>query len=685
MTQRKNTKRALLASVLSIVLCAAMLVGLTFAWFTDGVSTESNKIVAGNLDVALYNVDGSTETEVTENTNLFDSGSLWEPGHVEVVNLKIANLGSLALTYQFAINVASEKGSVNVYGNEFKLSDYIKFAVIEGNQSYESRDAAITAAEEAGTVNISGLSFSDGDVLYPEGSADGISEKYVTLVVYMPTSVGNDANYMTADNVSAPEINLGVTLMATQTPYESDSFGIDYDAAAAVNTEEELRDAVAQGGDVVLYSDIELTDELDINTDTVLDLSGNTIVFSADTYGSNSSSSDSHNTPIQVNAGATLTITGNGTIDASSASDYVVPVNCNGGNLVIENGTITVDTPRESCVYVWNGGTVTIYDGLFINSSSEDYAYGDGAPLTLNMSNGNPGTITVYGGTFVGRDPDLGDDNLGGTFVAAGYQSTEVSAGRFVVTEQGTTPVGNAEDMTAAIKDPNTEIVLLENDIDVGGCVYVGDNSTTIDLGGNTLSNAFIIVETLSDEDLEVVIENGTISGDGVDTDNYYGLIDVYGYSQDQPAKVTVKDVVVDASANNGTPALKFYNSDVILDNVTVTGSVIHNDSDTLVINGGNYTGRASDKYVILSNFGATINGGTFTATGADQVIFQVTTTNPTVRDFTINGGIFNYDPASFPIYNAGGNSSSMFIKINGGTFNGVTYSPDMYDSLIQD
>ena len=66
MTQRKNTKRALLASVLSIVLCAAMLVGLTFAWFTDGVSTASNKIVAGNLDVALYNVDGSTETTSRE-------------------------------------------------------------------------------------------------------------------------------------------------------------------------------------------------------------------------------------------------------------------------------------------------------------------------------------------------------------------------------------------------------------------------------------------------------------------------------------------------------------------------------------------------------------------------------------------------------------------------------------------
>ena len=64
MTQSKNTKRALLSSILALIVCAAMLVGLTFAWFTDGVSTGSNKIVAGNLDVALYNVDGSTETEV---------------------------------------------------------------------------------------------------------------------------------------------------------------------------------------------------------------------------------------------------------------------------------------------------------------------------------------------------------------------------------------------------------------------------------------------------------------------------------------------------------------------------------------------------------------------------------------------------------------------------------------------
>ena len=335
MTQRKNTKRALLASVLSIVLCAAMLVGLTFAWFTDGVSTESNKIVAGNLDVALYNVDGDVETEVTENTNLFDSGFLWEPGHVEVVNLKIANLGSLALTYQFAINVTSEKGSVNVYGNEFKLSDYIEFAVIDGNQSYESRDAAITAAEEAGSVPISQLNVNDENVLYPEGSSDGISEKYVTLVVYMPTSVGNDANYMTADNVSAPEINLGVTLAATQTPYESDSFNeyYDEDLDYPIMSSDEAKDSLVDNStsDIVIDSDITITseDNVRISSDKTIDFSNNTVE--------------------RTSAG------GNGIVVGQTTGYATTPV-----NVIMKNGNFVADDGvSSSVVRVESGSTAT--------------------------------------------------------------------------------------------------------------------------------------------------------------------------------------------------------------------------------------------------------------------------------------------------------------------------------------
>ena len=148
MTKAKNTKRALLASVLSMLLCLAMLVGSTFAWFTDSVTSGKNKIVAGNLDVELYakNDDGEY-TAVAADTNLFLKDALWEPGHVEVVNLQVANVGTLALTYKLGINVASEKGSTNVNDEAFKLSNYIKFAVLDGDNTYDTRDEAIAAAE----------------------------------------------------------------------------------------------------------------------------------------------------------------------------------------------------------------------------------------------------------------------------------------------------------------------------------------------------------------------------------------------------------------------------------------------------------------------------------------------------------------------------------------------------------
>ena len=85
MTNRKSTKRALLGSVVAMVLCLAMLVGATFAWFTDTASTGVNKIQAGNLDVKLmYSTDMQTWKEATDQTKLFDDNALWEPGYTQV-------------------------------------------------------------------------------------------------------------------------------------------------------------------------------------------------------------------------------------------------------------------------------------------------------------------------------------------------------------------------------------------------------------------------------------------------------------------------------------------------------------------------------------------------------------------------------------------------------------------------
>ena len=234
MNNKRATKRALLTSVTALVMCVVMLVGTTFAWFTDTASTGVNKIQAGNLDIELAykNTYIPAETpildggfaSVTENTKVFDEDALWEPGHVEYVVLKISNAGTLALKYKLGINIAEEKGSKSVVDNkDFKLSDYIKFAVIDGDKGGLGRDVLVAEAG-AGTELSKGYTPTEEHLLKGEN-------KIVTLVVWMPKSVGNEANY-DATVAGAPVINLGINVVATQDTVERDSFDETYDKNA---------------------------------------------------------------------------------------------------------------------------------------------------------------------------------------------------------------------------------------------------------------------------------------------------------------------------------------------------------------------------------------------------------------------------------------------------------------------
>ncbi len=493
MSNAKNTKRSLIVSGLSLAVSCALLLGSTFAWFTDSVVNSNNRIASGELDVDLLYKTGETYASVQKDTNLFKDNALWEPGYAEAVNLKVKNLGSLALEYRLSVNIVNETESVNVNGDPFKLSDYIQFAVIDGEQIYATGAEAVAAAEAAGPTSIAALDVNETGVLYPDGK--GTSEEYVTLVVYMPETVGNEANY--AADAAQPQIDLGVNLTATQTPYETDGFGNDqYDADAAyadvyVADTAALMTAIenAQDGDIIgLNADFSLEQQLALDKEIVLELNGKTITIP--------DNADLNTTPIRVNAGGKLTITGDGVIDATDASDDVVPVSAMGGELIIQEGTIQVDTPNESCVYAMYGGTVTITGGTFVNNSTEDYAYGDGAPLTLNVSNGNPGTITVTGGTFQGRNPADGDDNLGGTFVAAGYQSTQVAENTYIVTPADTTPVISRDGLADALQDvavagnKDVSIQIAQDVADVTGIKTANGNSLKVDFGGNTVSVA---------------------------------------------------------------------------------------------------------------------------------------------------------------------------------------------------
>ena len=225
----KKTRFALLQSVIALLLCCSMLVGTTFAWFTDTVSSVENHIVAGNLDVELeWSTDFENWSRVNAQTNIF-AETKWEPGHTEVVYLRVVNAGNLALQYRLGINVVEEQGSFNQKGNAFALSQFIEFGTVTPvTEKYAGREEARAALTNA--QKISAGFQTDGSLVKP-----GISD-VLALVVYMPETVGNDANHATG--MEAPWVKLGLNVYATQETEESDSFGNTYDSGATLPVED---------------------------------------------------------------------------------------------------------------------------------------------------------------------------------------------------------------------------------------------------------------------------------------------------------------------------------------------------------------------------------------------------------------------------------------------------------------
>lgn len=224
------------------------------------------------------------------------------------------------------------------------------------------------------------------------------------------------------------------------------------EADVEVETANDLTSAIALGvGEVTLGADMNLTKVLYVKSDLVLNLNGKTL-----TIGDIGTTEKTNTVAIRTDVNAELTLNGTGEIDAtetgSAYHDYVVPVAAMGAGskVTINDGvTIRVNTIRESCVYASKDTQVVINGGTFINESEGEYAYaGEGGvktPLTVNVSNlAQVTSLIVKGGTFIGRSPALGDDNLGGTFVAADKVCYETGENTSVVgdpSEAGSYPV----------------------------------------------------------------------------------------------------------------------------------------------------------------------------------------------------------------------------------------------------
>ena len=210
MKTAKTSKRALLCSVLSIALCLSMLIGTTFAWFTDTATTAVNKIQSGKLDVALEmstdgvnweSAEGKTLTFKTKDNRAADK-ILWEPGCTyELPQLRVVNNGNLALKYKVIIN--GIKGDA-------KLNEAIDWTITYGNESDKL------------TGDINGFEYK----MLPKaaGDADYPSQTF-TIKGTMKQEAGNEYQGLSIDGI-------GITVVATQYTYEKDSIGDQYDANA---------------------------------------------------------------------------------------------------------------------------------------------------------------------------------------------------------------------------------------------------------------------------------------------------------------------------------------------------------------------------------------------------------------------------------------------------------------------
>ena len=336
MTNRKSTKRALLGSVMAMVLCLAMLVGATFAWFTDTASTGVNKIQAGNLDVVLemQNADGkwvSAEGKTLDFVKAADAKGeaiLWEPGCTyELPALRIRNNGNLALKYKVIITGINGSAKLNT------VIDWTIGDVAMGTEQH-------LAAGESSAFTIKG---------------------------HMWESAGNDYMNESIDGIA-------ITVVATQDTVESDSFDKDYDADAEY--------PVVAVGDVNTDGDTVLKDKEEDHTIQV------TVPAGALDEGVQS---------LKLEVVKSATPAGVKVASTESSQSYEVTMKDQSGNAVSTNGTLmTVEMnvgKNRTALKLYHDGEKMTKDNGTLTDAADHYVY-DAATgyVTMKVSHFSPFT-----------------------------------------------------------------------------------------------------------------------------------------------------------------------------------------------------------------------------------------------------------------------------------------------------
>ena len=546
MNNRKTTKRALWSSVVSLLLCFAMLMGTTYAWFTDSVTSANNIIKAGNLDVEMYWADGA-QAVPTDDADWTDASTgaifnydLWEPGYVQVRHIKIANKGSLAFKYK--VNIVAN-------GEVSALADVIDVYYVDPAEQIADR-TALTEDKKMGTLT---------QVLAALGqTGNGTLEAYtadvITIAFKMQETAGNEYQNLSIGT------DFSVQILATQLTSESDAFDDSYDADAryvtSVATLDSFFSAIEAGDDVYLTEQISINEEalaymnerypvatyalgddtVDVNNNAVIDGGGSTVYRTEEMT----------DKPLfVVDDGYTLTLS-NITLDGGARwTGEVHPVLLRGtvnsgltvsapiistskGHIVLNEGAVLQNNDGQCAVNhgTRSGGTLTLNGGEIMNNHSAAGAIWGGGAITINSGkvNGNHGglggairVVTNVGTVLTMNGGEMNhnmSDSVGGAIWAGSSSSNNVyvlnggemaynyspsGGGAIYAGYKETVKIGgtfkmhdNEAPLAGAIRFHNAAIFVM-----TGGEIYNnGDNSlfllnNTASITGGTISDTF--------------------------------------------------------------------------------------------------------------------------------------------------------------------------------------------------
>ena len=456
MNESTKTKKALRGSLFALFLCIVLLIGTTFAWFTDTASTGVNKIQSGRLDVDLQIKEGDKWVSAEGKTLDFvkaagheNEAILWEPGcRYELPELRVVNNGNLALKYKLKINGIQGDEELN------KVIDWTYSVSGDGGDAVASLDTERHLAAKT----------SDNDVF-----------DTLTIKGHMQESAGNDYQGLSIDGIS-------ITVVATQDTVENDSYGNTYDENATypVSDAASIADAVADlatagsknvvvtvANDLTGTSGIKTakgnTFTLDMNgktvgvnygqgsTNTTTNgmqlLQGSTVTLKNGTYKAEHGEDKDHNIAILIQNYSNLTIDNcnldmreaNDTAGNSKGTSYVVSSNC--GNVTIKGNTNIFARKGEYALDVmhWEGtgyettGTHVVFDESMtgtVDGKIDVYCYRNGA--TVKPVDDGGATLVIKGGTFKNSGLTLAKFKA---FVPSGYTVTTNADGSFTVSK----------------------------------------------------------------------------------------------------------------------------------------------------------------------------------------------------------------------------------------------------------